>query len=153
MFFLLWRNNFLHRSWTIRSVPTFLDFPSKVINHFFPVDFVQAQGIAYHFAIILVFACCYLLGNIFFLFFCETDIHNTPILSSQNYRLCPKLSNMDIISFPQTINKPSPFPYRPLPTIVWPSYVVRFWRCFDCLLGVFLGFLRLSWEASGPKNV
>ena len=24
---------------------------------------------------------------------------------------------------------------------------------FGCLLGAFLGFLRLSWEASGPKNL
>ena len=31
-----------------------------------------------------------------------------------------------------------------------------FWgvlELFGCLLGAFLGFLRLSWEAPGPKNL
>ena len=40
------------------------------------------------------------------------------------------------------------------------NFWVQFWisffgvlELFGCLLGVFLGLLRLSWEASGPKNL
>ena len=40
------------------------------------------------------------------------------------------------------------------------NFWVQFWipffgvlELFGCLLGAFLGFLRLSWEASGPKNL
>ena len=40
------------------------------------------------------------------------------------------------------------------------TFWVQFWisffgvlELFGCLLGAFWGLLRLSWEASGPKNV
>ena len=36
---------------------------------------------------------------------------------------------------------------------VFGSLFLEVLELFGCLLGAFLGFLRFSWEVSGPKNV
>lgn len=74
-------------SLTAGSVPSFGDLNAKLFQYSISIELMQTQRVTNHFRCILKIAAFKLSGNVFLLFFSETDVHKATLKTKLQW--CP----------------------------------------------------------------